>query len=132
MPPQPQGPFLTILVIDNPDTDWERYFRGKKVGDFNIRVEQAKLSQLTVMASSGAGVVACTRECGRSSGPFKPDFLLIRQNLRDAGKDYRKLLLGFQYGQVPCINSLQSIYNFQTEQTGWGRENSRESGLSSV
>jgi len=39
--------------------------------------------------------------------------LLIRQNLRDAGKDYRKLLLGFQYGQVPCLNSLQSIYNFQ-------------------
>jgi len=112
-PPPPQGPFLTLLVIDNPDTDWSHYFRGKKVGDFDVRVEQAKLSQLTVMASSGAGVVACTKECGRSSGPFKPDFLLIRQNLRDAGKDYRKLLLGFQYGQVPCLNSLQSIYNFQ-------------------
>jgi len=113
VPSLPQGPFLTLLVIDNPDTDWARYFRGRKVGDFDVRVEQAKLSQLTVMASSGAGVVACTRECGRSSGPFKPDFLLIRQNLRDAGKDYRKLLLGFQYGQVPCLNSLQSVYNFQ-------------------
>jgi len=106
-------PSLTLLVIDGPDTDWARYFQGRKVGDFEVRVEQAKLSQLTVMASSGEGVIAATKDCGRISGPFKPDFLLIRQNLRDAGKDYRKLLLGFQYGQVPCLNSLQSIYNFQ-------------------
>ena len=44
---------------------------------------------------------------------FKPDFLLIRQNLKDATEDYKNVLLGFQYGGVPSINSLQSIYNFQ-------------------
>jgi len=44
---------------------------------------------------------------------FKPDFLLVRQNLRDANEDYRGLLLGFQYGEVPSVNTLESIYNFQ-------------------
>ena len=44
---------------------------------------------------------------------LKPDFLLIRQDTRDAGEDFKSVLLGFQYGQVPSINSLQSIYNFQ-------------------
>jgi len=67
-----------------------------------------------VCASSGGGVRVTVRErAGRTSGPFKPDFLLVRQNLRDAGEDYRNLLLGFQYGGLPCINSLESIYNFQ-------------------
>ena len=45
--------------------------------------------------------------------PIKPDFLLIRQDPRDAGEDFKSVLLGLQYGQVPSINSLQSIYNFQ-------------------
>ena len=44
---------------------------------------------------------------------LKPDFLLIRQDPRDAGEDFKSVLLGFQYGQVRSINSLQSIYNFQ-------------------
>jgi len=43
----------------------------------------------------------------------KPDFLLIRQNLRDAGENYKNLLLGFRYGGVPSVNSIESIYNFQ-------------------
>ena len=34
-----------------------------------------------------------------SFSPFKPDFLLIRQNLRDAGKDYR-----FSYSSDPEPN----------------------------
>lgn len=48
--------------------------------------------------------------CPRS---FKPDFLLIRQHLRDANEDYRPVLLGFKYGGVPSVNSLHSLYNFQ-------------------
>ena len=39
--------------------------------------------------------------------------MLIRQNLKNATEDHKKILLGFQYGGVPSINSLQSIYNFQ-------------------
>ncbi|KAJ8302106.1 hypothetical protein KUTeg_021093 [Tegillarca granosa] len=44
---------------------------------------------------------------------FKPDFLLIRQNIRDAGENWKNILIGFQYGGIPSINSLHSIYNFQ-------------------
>ena len=46
---------------------------------------------------------------------FHPDFLLVRQNVKDASEDYRNLLLGFQYGGIPSVNSLQSIYNFQVQ-----------------
>ena len=46
---------------------------------------------------------------------LKPDFLLIRQNLRDAGENYKNLLLGFRYGGVPSVNSIESIYNFQVK-----------------
>ena len=46
---------------------------------------------------------------------LKPDFLLIRQDPRDAGEDFKSALLGFQYGQVPSINSLESVYNFQVD-----------------
>ena len=38
---------------------------------------------------------------------------LVRQNVRDAEDDYRSILLGFQYGNIPSVNSLESIYNFQ-------------------
>ena len=44
---------------------------------------------------------------------FKPDFVLIRQNLRDATEDHKNLLLGFQFGGIPSLNSLASVYNFQ-------------------
>lgn len=48
--------------------------------------------------------------CSRS---FKPDFLLIRQSVNDACEDWKNILLGFQYGGIPSINSLHSLYNFQ-------------------
>lgn len=48
--------------------------------------------------------------CFRS---FKPDFLLIRQSVKDACEDWKNILLGFQYGGIPSINSLHSLYNFQ-------------------
>lgn len=44
---------------------------------------------------------------------FRPDFVLVRQNLKDAGEDYKPFLLGLQYGGVPAINTLSAIYNFQ-------------------
>lgn len=42
----------------------------------------------------------------------RPDFVLVRHNVRDAGADYRALLL-LKFGGVPSINSLNSIYHFQ-------------------
>lgn len=45
---------------------------------------------------------------------FRPDFVLVRQSVRGIGprEDHRNILLGLQFGNVPSINSLNSIYNF--------------------
>jgi len=108
---------FTLLVIADPNIDWSKWFRGKKIHtDWDIRVEQCEFKDLTVSASSEEGICAgiITIKSGtRTVNLLKPDFLLIRQDPRDAGEDFKSVLLGFQYGQVRSINSLQSIYNFQ-------------------
>jgi len=108
---------FTLLVIADPNIDWPKWFRGRKIHtDWDIRVEQCEFKDLTVSASSEEGISAgiVTQKSGtRTVSLLKPDFLLIRQDPRDAGEDFKSVLLGFQYGQVRSINSLQSIYNFQ-------------------
>ncbi|MGH0163403.1 UNVERIFIED_CONTAM: hypothetical protein FKN15_074423 [Acipenser sinensis] len=44
---------------------------------------------------------------------FKPDFVLIRQHAFSMAEneDFRNMIIGLQYGGVPSINSLESIYN---------------------
>lgn len=59
----------------------------------------------------------CTRSnaVGPSLGrSFKPDFLLVRQHAYSMalGEDYRSLVIGLQYGGLPAVNSLYSVYNF--------------------
>ncbi|KAJ8373854.1 hypothetical protein SKAU_G00044340 [Synaphobranchus kaupii] len=45
---------------------------------------------------------------------FKPDFILVRQHAYSMtpGEDFRSLVIGLQFGGVPSVNSLLSIYNF--------------------
>lgn len=43
---------------------------------------------------------------------FKPDFVLVRQHVKDANEDWRNIVIGLQYGGVPSINSLNAVYNF--------------------
>ncbi|GJQ80389.1 Syn [Trypoxylus dichotomus] len=109
------GRYLTLLVIDDQNTDWSKYFRGKKIGDYDIRVEQAEFKELNVTANSDGANVALTGSKGgtRVGRSFRPDFLLVRQNLRDAGENHNKLLLALKFGGVPSINNLNAIYNFQ-------------------
>ena len=38
---------------------------------------------------------------------------MVRQNSRDAHEDHRSILYGFQYGNIPSVNTLESLYNFQ-------------------
>ncbi|KAK4316068.1 hypothetical protein Pmani_012746 [Petrolisthes manimaculis] len=48
---------FTLLVIDDQNTDWSKYFRGKRIhGDWDIRVEQAEFRELSVTSSSDGGV----------------------------------------------------------------------------
>jgi hypothetical protein len=76
---------------------------------------------LTVTASADKGctvsMVVLSPSGSRVIRSFRPDFFLCRQSVRDAGKDYRNVLLGLNIGGVPSINSLNSLYNFQVNGT---------------
>ncbi|XP_063404955.1 synapsin-like isoform X1 [Mytilus trossulus] len=106
-----------LLVVDDQHTDWSKYFRGRKIfGDWDIRVEQAEFKEINLASYSDTGTmvdIQVTRSGTKVVRSFKPDFLLIRQYVRDASEDWRSILIGFQYGDIPSINSLHSIYNFQ-------------------
>lgn len=108
---------FTLLIIANQNVDWQKWFRGKKIHtDWDVRVEQCQFADLAITANTQHGIsvgILSQKAGSRNVTPIKPDFLLIRQDPRDAGEDFKSVLLGFQYGQVPSINSLQSIYNFQ-------------------
>ena len=94
-----------------------KYFRGRRLhgGEYDVKVEQAEFKELSVAATVDGGVIASIKTSGNKVvRTFKPDFTLIRQNVRDAPhEDHKNILLGFQYGNVPSVNSLESIYNFQ-------------------
>ena len=43
---------FTLLVIDDANTDWSKYFRGKRIhGDYDIRVEQAEFKVICIAPS---------------------------------------------------------------------------------
>ncbi|XP_070558686.1 synapsin-like isoform X2 [Ptychodera flava] len=115
---EPKGKTKTLLVIDDPHTDWSKYFRGKKVhGEYDIKVEQCEFSELNLASYSEGGTMVdmqLYRQGTKIVRSFKPDFVLIRQHARGMGvqEDWKNLVLGFQYGGIPSVNSWESIYNF--------------------
>jgi hypothetical protein len=44
---------------------------------------------------------------------FRPDFVLVRQYVRDINIDWTNIILGMQYGAVPGVNSMKALYNFR-------------------
>ncbi|XP_072123792.1 synapsin-3-like isoform X1 [Mobula birostris] len=116
-PPAVRKPKI-LLVVDDPHTDWSKYFRGKKVlEEYEIRLEQAEFSELNLAAYVNGGCMIdmqLIRNGTKVVRSFKPDFVLIRQHAYNMaqGEDFRNLIIGLQYGRVPALNSLQSIYNF--------------------
>ncbi|XP_067855750.1 synapsin-3-like [Heptranchias perlo] len=107
-----------LLVIDDPHTDWSKYFRGKKVlEEYEIRLEQAEFSELNLAAYVNGGCMIdmqLIRNGTKVVRSFKPDFVVIRQHVYNMaqGEDYRNLIIGLQYGRVPTLNSLHSVYSF--------------------
>ncbi|GAA6100193.1 synapsin-3 isoform X1 [Tachysurus ichikawai] len=97
---------------------WAKYFRGRKLnGEYEIRVEQAEFSEINVASTVSTGCVVdmqVARGGTKVVRSFKPDFILIRQHAYSMtpGEDFRSLVIGLQYGSVPSVNSLHSIYNF--------------------
>ncbi|XP_077464567.1 synapsin-2a [Stigmatopora argus] len=109
--------FKILLIIDEQQQEWSKLFRGKKIhGDYEIKVEQAEFSEINIMAQAN-GTCSVTMQVYRNGTKlvrsFKPDFVLIRQHAfsMTQNEDFRNLIIGLQYGGVPSINSLESIYN---------------------
>ncbi|XP_037637877.1 synapsin-2b isoform X1 [Sebastes umbrosus] len=109
--------FKILLVIDEPQHEWSKVFRGKKVhGDYDIKVEQAEFSEVNLVSHSN-GTCNVDMQVIRSGTKvvrsFKPDFVLVRQHAFSMAQneDFRNLIIGLQYAGVPSVNSLDSIYN---------------------
>ncbi|XP_024605365.1 synapsin-1 isoform X1 [Neophocaena asiaeorientalis asiaeorientalis] len=107
-----------LLVIDEPHTDWVKYFKGKKIhGEIDIKVEQAEFSDLNLVAHANGGFsvdMEVLRNGVKVVRSLKPDFVLIRQHAFSMARngDYRSLVIGLQYAGIPSVNSLHSVYNF--------------------
>ncbi|XP_075966746.1 synapsin-2b isoform X2 [Anarhichas minor] len=109
--------FKILLVIDEPQHEWAKVFRGKKVlGDYDIKVEQAEFSEVNLISHSN-GTCNVDMQVIRSGTKvvrsFRPDFVLVRQHAFSMAQneDFRNLIIGLQYAGVPSVNSLDSIYN---------------------
>ncbi|XP_042362319.1 synapsin-2b [Plectropomus leopardus] len=109
--------FKILLVIDEPQHEWAKVFRGKKVlGDYDIKVEQAEFSEVNLVSHSN-GTCNVDMQVMRSGTKvvrsFRPDFVLVRQHAFSMAQneDFRNLIIGLQYAGVPSVNSLESIYN---------------------
>ncbi|KAF7208029.1 synapsin-2b [Nothobranchius furzeri] len=109
--------FKVLLVIDEPQHEWAKVFRGKKVlGDYDIKVEQAEFCDINLIAHSNGTVnvdVQVIRSGIKGVRSFRPDFVLVRQHAFSMAQneDFRNLIIGLQYAGIPSVNSLDSIYN---------------------
>ncbi|VUZ55788.1 unnamed protein product [Hymenolepis diminuta] len=108
-----------LLVIDHPLTDWAKYLHKRKIdNEWDIRVEQAQLNDISITAYPDQGC-AVTVQDGRSARSqartFKPDFVLIRQGLGAATQHYENLITGLMFGAVPCMNSVEAVYNMRNK-----------------
>ncbi|TDH13731.1 hypothetical protein EPR50_G00037520 [Perca flavescens] len=109
--------FKILLVIDEPQHEWAKVFRGKKVlGDYDIKVEQAEFSEVNLISHSN-GTCNVDMQVIRSGTKvvrsFRPDFVLVRQHAFSMAQneDFKNLIIGLQYAGIPSVNSLDSIYN---------------------
>ncbi|KAG7518290.1 synapsin-2-like [Solea senegalensis] len=104
---------IEIVSVDR----WPKLFKGKKIyGDYDIKVEQAEFNEINVVAHANGSCIVnmqVWRNSTKVVRSFKPDFVLIRQHAfsMTQNEDFRNLIIGLQYGGVPSINSLESIYN---------------------
>lgn len=105
---------VTLLVLDAGLDNWAEIFKGSKLTDGRaVRVVQTGWDSLLVTSESH-GFNAETRVHLKGGGSIKPDFLLVRNEVRgvDHRQDHRNSLLGLMFGGIPSVNSLHSIYMF--------------------
>uniref|UniRef100_W5NAS8 Synapsin-1 n=1 Tax=Lepisosteus oculatus TaxID=7918 RepID=W5NAS8_LEPOC len=107
-----------LLVIDDQQTDWVKFFKGKKVhGEFDIKVEQASFSEINLVAHATGSYsvdIEALRNGNKITKSFRPDFVLVRQHAFSMAKngDFRNIVIGLQYAGLPSVNSLHTVFNF--------------------
>ncbi|ESO12381.1 hypothetical protein HELRODRAFT_62123, partial [Helobdella robusta] len=93
-----------------------RIFYGRKLfGDYDLKVEQAQFSEINLSTCSSMGTtveIRKSRPDHHTRSAFQPDFVLIRQHVKNISNDYTNIVLGLRNGGVASVNSLDSIFNF--------------------
>jgi len=117
-------PPIYVLVIQSDDYDWYELLGTKTINGRPIVVEQVGWDDVLV-ASDNYSKNRCVvhlrnpppskdsrkaYQVKRNFSVIKPDFVLVRNEVRIVGKDYRNQLYGLMYANVPSVNSLKSIY----------------------
>ncbi|CAL8339810.1 unnamed protein product [Merluccius merluccius] len=116
-PPSLSRKFKILLVVDEPQHEWAKVFRGKKVlGDYDIKVEQAEFSEINLVSNSNGSCsvdLQVIRNATKVMRSFRPDFVLVRQHAFSMAQneDFKNMIIGLQYAGVPSVNSLESIYS---------------------
>ncbi|CAL8338720.1 unnamed protein product [Lota lota] len=109
--------FKILLVVDEPQHEWAKVFRGKKIlGDYDIKVEQAEFSEINLVSNSNGTCsvdLQVIRNATKVMRSFRPDFVLVRQHAFSMAQneDFKNMIIGLQYAGVPSVNSLESIYS---------------------
>lgn len=110
-----------LLVIGGrPTINWYEIFKNVTIGKTKLEVEFAMWDEIVLTSYSDTGCICSLlpskyaipgtpMNSGRS---YQPDFLLIRSACQGVhGQNWRNLLLGFMFCNVPAINTLESLYN---------------------
>eukprot|EP00164_Ancoracysta_twista_P002395 GFYU01003173.1.p1 GENE.GFYU01003173.1~~GFYU01003173.1.p1 ORF type:complete len:355 (+),score=45.46 GFYU01003173.1:37-1065(+) len=109
---------FNVLVIDPTDTDWKTVFEGSSPPSEkydSLQVIQCGWNEIRL--TGYADKTICDIIGKRKGGgvlSFTPHFVLVRSEVRglNSDQDFRNVLYGLEYGGVPSVNSLQSIYDF--------------------
>jgi len=112
-------PAVLLVIQADGEYDWVEIFAGKMLSDGRpIKVVQTGWSDLMVTADAPPSrtplLVHIRPKSGCPGKTVVPDFLLVRNETRDAtgDQDARNALFGLMFAGVPSVNSLHSIYMF--------------------
>ncbi|VIO87295.1 Uncharacterized protein BM_BM6420 [Brugia malayi] len=106
-----QGPHKCILVIDDRQIDWSKYFRNNRTG-WQLRIEQAPFSEIHVCCHSNHKCTVDILEFGKEHRRMQPDFVLFRQNAKSERGDYTNIALALLKGGVQTLNNPESVWIF--------------------
>jgi hypothetical protein len=104
---------ILLIVVPDKKTDFVSLFGTESLQNGQtIRVIEAQWNEMNISVDFCGNEPKCFCYIGRK--PFIPDFCLIRSEVRGVTpeQDFRNLLYGLMYGNVPTLNSLHSIYCF--------------------